>query len=160
MIQPYTRPLSTCLAFDPPRQWVMESATSDSQTGSIGFADFTHPNELSKACVVSLCFSQLFEYISTEPCLWDTTVLMDPADLSLSVVPAPPDAGRLSSIPVKVVRAISRPVPVNLGSTVSSCMNGSPTPRARRTAGMITVELHTAIDTAASTPPRKEVRVQ
>jgi hypothetical protein len=117
----------------------MESATSDSQTGSIGFADFTHPNELSKACVVSLCFSQLFGYISTEPCLWDTTVLMDPADLSLSVVPA---------------------LPVNLGSTVSSCMNGSPTPRARRTAGMITVELHTAIDTAASTPPRKEVRVQ
>ena len=45
---------------------------------------------------------------------------------------------------------------LKFGLTVSSRMNGSPTPRARSAAGTITDMLHTVIETAAATPPEKE----
>ena len=63
--------------------------------------------------------------------------------------------GKASSIVVEVAGAISTPV-LNFGSTVSSCINGSPTFRARRMAGMMTDMLDTMMATADSTPPKKE----
>ena len=44
---------------------------------------------------------------------------------------------------------------LKFGSTVSSRMDGSPTPRARSTAGTMTDVLHTMIAIATLTPPIK-----
>ena len=129
---------------------------SESSICSTRFVGLSFIGDPSEARVVSRHLSSLLVSKSIECCCLNTRVpAIAPSDLVLSVVLVPLDVGILSSIVVEAVGAISKPV-LNLGSTVSSRMNGSPAPRARRTAGMITVELHTVIDTAASTPPEKE----
>ena len=123
-------------------------------TSGTTFAAFESPNDLSEACLTSRCFRSSFPSVLIECCCRDAAMPTTPSDSSLLVTTAALWVfERPSSILVKLAGAIS--MVLKFGSTVSSRMNGSPTPRARNMAGMMTDMLHTVIDTAASTPPEQ-----
>ena len=128
------------------------SVMSHSSASGRAFAIFELPSDPPEACAVSLCFLSSFMSKSTKSRRRDA---IGPSDSSLSVIIVPRTIGKPSSILVVFIRAISTLVLLRFMSTVSSRMNGSPAPKARSMAGIMTDILHTMMDTAAPTPAVK-----
>ena len=153
--------LSTSTSASPPtagKLLTRDSVISHSESGGTFVVIEVH-SESSESFVVNRCF--LSRFSSGSPKSRSCGVVSANASSRLS----PPATATTravrgfipSSILVRVVhRTISTPVVIP-GSTVSTCINGSPAFRARSTAGKMTEVLDIITDTAASRPAMKSL---